>query len=720
MKQKLGFRFAGAALVAMMAFALALAGCAGDPADPRVDGLTSQVNALQSQVAALEAKDSIDDDALQAAIDELDIDDYVSAEALESAMSEFEEDDDDVDAAMIRDAVEDVVDDLQAQVDDLESKNSVDAATFEAAVDELNLQDRVNAAMLEEALAELAHLAEHEDEYEEDAIGADEVVSLIAELRIDIEEAGGEELDAFDERVRWLERAVGPSFTTHYVETAVRRYQSEGRAETLAYYNTQDSVEGDYYLFVLDGNFRVIVHPTVPANIGMDIRGPLGTDITGKNFGAEMVTVDESGKWVDYVYINPADDSKYERKHTWLVKHEGLIFASGWYERDVSLKDNPRVYARALVGQAIARYDADGRDDAIAYYNRPESVDGQWYVFIVGEDDNFLAHAATPARVGTDVKVLKDANGYAHGQAISEATERGGWLEYTRVNPATGDNAPKHSWVIRHDGVVFGAGYYEDVAGSPAAAAKEYVNDALARYESDGREDALAYYNTRDSVDGDLYLFVIDENDEIIVHPTVPTNIGESLTGPMGIDITGKNFGAEMVAADESGGWVDYVYLNPADDYKYERKHSWVVKRDGLVFGAGWYERDVSLKGNPRVYARALVGQAIARYDADGADDTIAHYNRPESVDGQWYVFIVGEDDNFLAHAATPARVGTDVKVLKDANGYAHGQAISEATEEGGWLEYTRVNPATGDNAPKHSWVIRHDGVIFGAGYYEE
>ena len=130
--------------------------------------------------------------------------DFVDAETLEDAMAEFEEDDDDTDAAMIRDAVEDIVGDLQAQIDDLEAKDSVDAATFEAAVDELDLQDQVNTAMLEEALDEIAHLAEHEDEdeHEEEPIGADEVVSLIAELRIDIEEAGGEELDAFDERVR--------------------------------------------------------------------------------------------------------------------------------------------------------------------------------------------------------------------------------------------------------------------------------------------------------------------------------------------------------------------------------------------------------------------------------------------------------------------------------------------------------------------------------------
>ena len=98
------------------------------------------------------------------------------------------------------------------------------------------------------------------------------------------------------------------------------------------------SVNGDLYLFVLDENYEVIVNPAFPGNIGMDIRGALGTDITGKNYGAEFVTVDEAGKWIDFVHQNPADDFNYQRKRAWTVRHENLIFGSGWYERDVSLE----------------------------------------------------------------------------------------------------------------------------------------------------------------------------------------------------------------------------------------------------------------------------------------------------------------------------------------------------------------------------------------------
>ena len=45
-----------------------------------------------------------------------------------------------------------------------------------------------------------------------------------------------------------------------------------------------------------------------------------------------MLTATEEGKWVGYVYLNPTTE-KEEQKHTWVVKHDGLIFGSGWYER---------------------------------------------------------------------------------------------------------------------------------------------------------------------------------------------------------------------------------------------------------------------------------------------------------------------------------------------------------------------------------------------------
>ena len=267
-------------------------------------------------------------------------------------------------------------------------------------------------------------------------------------------------------RLNWLERTTAPTYTKTYVEQTINRYDANGRAATLDYYSTMESVNGDLYLFVLDENYEVIVNPALPNNIGMDMRGSLGTDITCKNFGAEFVTVDETGKWIDYVYLNPADDFNYERKHVWIVRHENLIFGSGWYEREVSLESTPSAYARALVEQAFARYDAEGRDATLVRYNDPTSVAGQYYVLIIDSSDlRAVANGARPDLVGT-IPDRIDPTGYYYGSDIASATEEGKWISYVILNPETGEEQRKHTWITLHDGLVFGSGYYEPTSAS--------------------------------------------------------------------------------------------------------------------------------------------------------------------------------------------------------------------------------------------------------------
>ena len=53
--------------------------------------------------------------------------------------------------------------------------------------------------------------------------------------------------------------------------------------------------------------------------------------------------------------------------------------------------------------------------------------------------------------------------------------------------------------------------------------------------------------------------------------------------------MTGYRFGDVMLGATEDGLWVDYVFFNPKTG-KQDVKHSWVIKRDDLIFGSGWYE----------------------------------------------------------------------------------------------------------------------------------
>ena len=76
-------------------------------------------------------------------------------------------------------------------------------------------------------------------------------------------------------------------------------------------------------------------------------------------------------------------------------------------------------------------------------------------------------------------------------------------------------------------------------------------------------------------------------------------------------------------------------------------------------------------------YARHVVEQAVSRYESNGLDSTFDHYNRPESVDGKWYVFVIDKDDLMVGHPDGERR-GLDV------NGWVTG-TTSARTPRGSW-----------------------------------
>ncbi|MYC07082.1 MAG: hypothetical protein F4X57_07925 [Chloroflexi bacterium] len=613
--------------------------------------------------------------------------------------------------------------DLEQRLDEVDKPAmSMDTDAIDERIDELG--DELSAlngtiAALQEQLAAGAGVV---------AAEFAAVTAEIESIRMALEELQAstldEEVEAAIARLDWLEMATAPAYTKAYVEEAIRRYDREGRAETLDYYNTMDSVDGDLYLFVIDANSKlIVVQPTIPGNIGEDIRGEIGTDITGKNFGFEIATADENGKWVDYVYLNPANDFAYERKHAWVIKHDHLIFASGWYERDIILDGaSAASYIRSFVEQAIARYDANGRDATIDYYNTPESVDGQYYVFIGDENDIMLAHATVPANVGKHFNDVISPDGYPAGaQVAAAAVEGGAWTTYTYLNAATGNVETKHSWVTRHNGMIFGSGWYEEGPPKSEAAAytKAFVERAINLYDDLGRDGTIAYYNSPESVDGQYYVFIGDKNDVMIAHAAVPDNVGmnfDDIISPT----DGYPAGAQVAAAAvEGGAWTTYTYLNAATG-NVETKHSWVTRHNGMIFGSGWYEEGPP-KSEAAGYAQSLVQRAVNLYDDLGRDGTIDYYNTPESVDGQFYVFILRAHDlRTFANGARPELVDIDPPARIDATGYAYGEAFAATTDEGHWVSYVFTNPATDELESKHTWIMEYDGLLFGSGWYAE
>ena len=251
-------------------------------------------------------------------------------------------------------------------------------------------------------------------------------------------------------------KSAPADYTKFFVNNAISRYETQGLEATLAYYNREESVDGQWYVFIIDKNDLVIGHPDAH-RLGLDLKGWVSLDATGYDFGTDMLSATEDGKWVSYVYQNPAsggigDDhtGALEYKHVWVVRHDGLLFASGWH---ISADE----YTKFVVDEAIARYHADGLEAVLDYYNRANSVDGQWYVLMADDEGRIVAHHDS-AIVGQDLADLLGSNSF-------EASEDGNWVNYEDVNPATGEVEDKHFWLVEHDGLVFGSGWYHDESG---------------------------------------------------------------------------------------------------------------------------------------------------------------------------------------------------------------------------------------------------------------
>ena len=386
-------------------------------------------------------------------------------------------------------------------------------------------------------------------------------------------------------------------------------------------------------------------------------------------------------------------------------------------------RSDEAAYTQHFVRQAIERYDAEGSDATLEYYNSPDSMDGQWYVFIVNADGTLIANANRPDLLGTSSAARLDLFGKSYGQEIVAATEEGRWVDYFFHHPGTDRPQQKHSWIVRHDDLYFGSGWYEvdDTGAPPAAAGRAYarylVAEAIDRYDTEGRDATLDYHNSPEAIDGEWYVFVRGSDGVSLANANRPDIVGTDRSNAT--DVTGKNYGQEILAATAEGNWVDYHFRNPETGEDVQ-KHSWVVRRDDLIFGSGWYPSgEVPEQSDVAAYTQHLVIEAIERYEADGRDAVIEYYNNPDTVDGQWYVFIDHPDGTILSHPANPDLVGTDLSGFTDVNGKLFGPEILAAGTGGRWVDYYSTDPSDGTDRLKYSWVIRYDDLLFGSGWYQ-
>lgn len=262
------------------------------------------------------------------------------------------------------------------------------------------------------------------------------------------------------------------AYTRHFVESAIAKYDAEGLGATLAHYNSPDSVDGQWYLFIVDRNGEVIGHYD-PSRLGLSLRGWVGTDVNGYEFGTQMLSAPEEGQWVGYVYRNPdsgriGEDpaGDFELKNAWVVRHDGLLFASGWYipvdEFTSSLVDEVAERLRTSGLEATIAYFNDpqsitaGLREAIAYYNSTDTADGTWLAFFADSDGTILSHN-NPAAIGGNIADLL-------GPAVLDAPENGAWITEA-VNPQGSGPQSMRVRAIKQDGIIVGTGWYQAQTG---------------------------------------------------------------------------------------------------------------------------------------------------------------------------------------------------------------------------------------------------------------
>ena len=257
------------------------------------------------------------------------------------------------------------------------------------------------------------------------------------------------------------------AYTKFVVDQAIARYEAEGLDATLAHYNSPASIDDQWYVFIIDENDIVIGHPD-PDRLGLDVNGWVSNDINGYDFGPEMLAATEMGCWVPYVYVNPAegtlgDEGAFELKNAWVVRHDGLLFVSGWYI-------NTEEFLPQLITESAEHFRNGGLQAILEFYNDPQGIsvgliptaeyynnadifDGYFTGVIAAPDGEILIHI-DPRLIGTDIEDLL-------GPAVRNATSEGAWIT-AEDNPA-GAKGPEtmRFWVIEVDGTLIGAGWYD-------------------------------------------------------------------------------------------------------------------------------------------------------------------------------------------------------------------------------------------------------------------
>ena len=459
-------------------------------------------------------------------------------------------------------------------------------------------------------------------------------------------------------------------------------------------------ITDDLYPFVIDAaSWTRLADGVVPDRVGK-----AETILDTSTRSVEDVLSDleaDGGTWVTYTFHNPSTGIE-QLKRTYLELRDGLVFGSGYYLLDSQVQSAAYGY--------VLDYNLKGRDAAFAALNTISGEPVSTYVFVVDPATGTVqAQNVNPDLIGmSDWDIISSTLPVADLLAEVDA-EGEAWVSYAFTNPTTGETESKRTWLTIHDGLVFGSGYYS--SDIPEADVKFVVDSAIFTYESNKENDAWIDIITPEEpvITDDLYPFVIDAASWTrLADGVVPDRVGKAETI---LDTSGRSVEGVLADLEANGSvWVTYTFHNPSTGIE-QLKRTYLELRDGLVFGSGYYLLDSQVQA-------ATYGQVL-EYNNKGRDAAFAALNTISGEPVSTYVFVVDP----ATGTVQAQNVNPDLIGMSDWDVISSTLQVDDILNEigrgtGTWASYTHTNPVTGDTEGKRTWLIMHDGLVFGSGYY--
>lgn len=482
----------------------------------------------------------------------------------------------------------------------------------------------------------------------------------------------------------------------YVVEDAVQKFEQKGTDAFDEITPKEDINNAELYPFVLNAtDLSTVAHGTIPSFVGKCCSDEIRT--TGDR-PIEVILEDlrrDGGTWVEYVFPNP-DTRTEQLKRTWLYLYDEYIFGSGYYLTD------SRVQSK--VEEAVHLYTSNG-ENAFELIT-PETADdlATEYAFVLDSATlETVAHGAFPLRVGIEYDSLTEADKSLE-QILAELRQNeGAWVAYMSENPDTRTEQLTRAYLSLYDGYIFGSGYY-----FPDSRVQSLVDEALYTYRANS-ETAFDVINSGDLNRPGIYP-VVRNTTHILAHGTFP--------GPWPLpDVQLARSYEESWAAAENGGgvaWSQYSFISKFTNTD-QIKRAWLNLHDGYLFISTYSVADAD--------TQSVVDHALFIYEANKENDAWIDIITPSDIiiTDEIYAFVLDESDwSTVAHGTNPDLLGECCSyAIQETSTRPFAEVLKDLEETGrAWVTYVFLNPDTGTDQYKRTYLEVRDGLIFGAGYY--